>query len=47
MDRYVINRQLLDSIFNIFQVVIRRWEIQTYLHSPKVVREDKIVYQSK
>jgi hypothetical protein len=26
-------RKLLDSIFNIFPVFIRRWEIQTYLHS--------------
>jgi hypothetical protein len=32
VDRYVIIRKLLDSIFNIIPVLIRRWDIQTYLH---------------
>jgi hypothetical protein len=30
-DGYVIIKDLIDSIFNILTVFIRRWEIQTYL----------------
>jgi hypothetical protein len=31
-DNYVIVRKLLDYIFNMLSVVIRRWEIRTYLY---------------
>jgi hypothetical protein len=30
--RHVIIRQLQDSIFKIFRVIMHRWEIQTHLH---------------
>jgi hypothetical protein len=31
VDHYVIIRKLLDYIFNVLPVFIRRWEVQTYL----------------
>jgi hypothetical protein len=32
VDRYVIVMKLLDSIFNMLSVFIRRWEIRSYFH---------------
>jgi hypothetical protein len=32
VDRYVIIRNILNFIFNILSLFIRRWEIQTYVH---------------
>jgi hypothetical protein len=31
VDSYVINRKLLDSIFNTLLLIVREWEIQIYL----------------
>jgi hypothetical protein len=33
IDHYIITRKILDSVFNILEIFIRQWEIETYLYT--------------